>query len=286
MKTVQINKIKVKEFEESDLREKLKMNDKDIEIILKYQRIFPELLQDDVGGFVIDGENLCKQLGIKDDFNNWLSRTTKGKEGKLIKYRCVENEDYINVWNFPNVKFTQEEIEKMNPQQRSRHGIKNRITLTLECAKKIAMRQNNLMGDLVCDYFITMEKTLRNYEDWVSIREPEKQNANLMKSKIKEWCVRNGYDNSDNSFYPREFNMLNMNLTGLTAQEIRINLGCKDISTREHLDAEINSGLDYLQKLNISLLDANMSFTDRSNIIKITCNNQYKHLFIAKQNSL
>ena len=51
MKTVTINKIKVRIFEEKELREKLNMKEEDIEIVLEYQRTFPELLQEGVDGF-------------------------------------------------------------------------------------------------------------------------------------------------------------------------------------------------------------------------------------------
>lgn len=277
MKIVQINKVKVSIFQEQELKEKLGMCEKDIELVTTYQRTFPELLQDE-NGFCIDGETLCEQLGVRDDFNNWLLRETKGKEGKLIKYKCIENTDFICDWENPNAKFTKEDIKNMSPQQRSANKIKNKIKLTLECAKKIAMRQNNNKGDMVCNYFILMEKTLRNYEKWVAIRNPEKQNANAMKSHIAKWCDKNGFDKSLETFYTREFNLLNESLTGFNAQGIKNYLKYKDIQTREHLDCSINSALDFLQKLNISLLDANMSFEERTRIIKITCDTQYSDL--------
>ena len=58
MKTVTINKIKVRIFEEKELREKLNMKEEDIEIVLEYQRTFPELLQEGVDGFVIDTKKI------------------------------------------------------------------------------------------------------------------------------------------------------------------------------------------------------------------------------------
>src|SRR5574344_673021 len=285
MKIVSINKTKVKVFEEEDLVEKLKMKREDVKLVLEYQRKFPELLQDDRSGFVIDGEKLCNQLDVKSNHNDWLLRITKGKEGKLIKYNCKENIDYINDWRNPNVNFTTDEIKNMSPQQRSRHGIKNKILLTLECAKKIALRQNNTMGDLVCDYFILMEETLRNYENWTSIREPEKDGWNIMRQYVKEWCIRNGYDESLSGFYSREANMLNKNLTGKSASEIKSHLGFNDIVTRDHLDSETNKAISELQNINISLLLANLDFDTRSNIIKTTCESKYPHLYI-KQNKI
>lgn len=279
MKTVQINKVKVRIFEETELKEKLGMCEKEIQLVTTYQRTFPELLQDEEG-FCISGETLCNQLGVGTNFNNWLLLQSKSKEGKLIKYKCVENVDYINDWNFDNVKFTREEVENMNPQQRSRQGIKNVIKLTLECAKKIAMRQNNEQGDIVCDYFILMEKTLRNYEKWVEIRIPERKNANVMRSKIKEWCIKNGYDANEGSC-AREFNMINIAVTGNTALGIRLKLGYSDKQTREHLETKKNAIIDKMQEINITLLELNMSFEERTKFIEDKCNKEYNDLKFA-----
>ena len=58
----------------------------------------------------------------------------------------------------------------MSSQKRSSYGIKTKILLTIECAKKIAIRQNNVMGDLVCSYFILMERQVsknNNFEYYV-----------------------------------------------------------------------------------------------------------------------
>lgn len=94
MKVKQINKVKVKIFEEDDLLNKLGMTKEECNLVLSYQTTFPELLQDS-NGFVIDGEILCKELDIKDDFTSWLLADRKKVTGKLIKYKCVENIDYI-----------------------------------------------------------------------------------------------------------------------------------------------------------------------------------------------
>lgn len=181
MKIVQINKVKVRIFEEQELKEKLSMSEKDIELVTTYQRTFPELLQDE-NGFCVDGETLCKELDVKSNFNDWLLRTTKGKEGKLIKYRCIENTDFVCI---------SEKSETQRKDGQKGASAKNIIKLTLECAKKIAMRQNNDKGDIVCSYFILMEKTLRSYEKWCEVREPEKQNANKLKSELKKWGLKN-----------------------------------------------------------------------------------------------
>ena len=265
-------------FEENDIINKFGRTKEDWELINTYQKTFPQLLLNDTGDFVIDGEQLCKELGIKDNFNHWLTRETKGKEGKLVKYKCAESIDYINDGENPNVNFTKEEIENMNAKQRSRNGIKNSIRLTLKTAKKIAMRQNNEFGDLVCDYFILIEDILKDYETWVLIREPEKQGYKDMKKAITEWYVRNGFESDIEAFYIREANLLNQSLTGMRAIDIRHLRNVKDNKTRDNLTKEVNQCLANLQFLNTSLLNSNMSYSIRKEIIEGTCNSQYGYI--------
>ena len=192
MKTVSINKVKVKIFEEKDLIQKLGFSKEESKLVLKYQKLFPELLQDDLEGLVIDGEKLCSQLEVKDRFTLWLIGETRFNEkgqiksqGKLIKYKCIEGIDYG--------------CGESQSQNRNKCS-KTVISMTLECAKKIAMRQNNDMGDLVCDYFILMEKALRNFESWSVTRGVEKEGWKTMKKQIKLWCERKGFEDIEIKF--------------------------------------------------------------------------------------
>ncbi|MBY6842773.1 antA/AntB antirepressor family protein [Clostridium botulinum] len=267
-KTINGKKYKGKAFEKSDIVNKFNRTEKEWELIDRYQKIFPQLLINDTDNFVIDGEILCRELSVKDHFTKWLlenRRDEKGRiksQGKLIKYKCVENKDY-QLGELPTeVKGTPKKI----------------ITLTLNCAKKIAMRQNNNNGDLVCDYFILMENILKDYETWMLIREPEKQGFNKMKKYISEWCKKRGYDNSNNYFYIREANLLNESLTGLRAIDIRIKKQVEDNQTRNNLDYKVNNILATLQEINISLLIADMDFDKRKEIIENTCSSQYSYI--------
>ncbi|WP_163279205.1 antA/AntB antirepressor family protein [Clostridium sporogenes] len=268
-KTINGQKYKGKAFEELDIINKFKKTKEEWELINKYQKTFPQLLINNTDDFVIDGETLCKELGIKSNFTDWLLRPQKGKEGKLIRYKCKENIDYICTSG-------KSETQRKNGQKGI--SIKNIITLSLNCAKKIAMRQNNDNGDLVCDYFILMENVLKDHEIWTLIREPEKDGWNEMKSYIREWCIKRNYDEKDNYFYIREANMLNEALTGFTAIGIRNIKQVYDNQTRDNLDSITNNALSSLQKVNISLLIANMDFEKRKEIIEDTCKTQYIHI--------
>jgi phage anti-repressor protein len=291
MKRVSINKVKVNIFEPEELIEKLGLSQKETNLILAYQREFPELLQDDVEGFVIDGEKLCNQLGVKEDFTKWLLAKTrldsKGNikwQGKLEKYKCAENVDYVTEWDSPDARFSKDDIDNMAPQQRSAYKIKTKISLTLECAKKIAMRQNNDKGDLVVDYFILMEKTLRNYESWIGTRKPEKSEWNNMAEELKIWCSNRGYDmDLFGSFRSREANMINKSILNLTASEIKNHIGYRDNITRNHLEERVNSAILEMELLNTRLLIADMDFEERKRIIESNCKRKYSELYIVNK---
>lgn len=261
MKTVQRNKIKFKIFEECELKEKLNMAEDDIKLVLTYQDTFPELMQEDVDGFIIDARELHKQLNSKRHFTDWIKPYIK--ENNLYKF--IQESDFTSIHagvnptnNIPIINYK----------------------LTLDMSKELCLLSKSDNGILVRKYFILMEKTLRKYDKWENTRNPEKKNAIKMKQEILNWCDRLGYDKTLEIFQTREFNMLNQNLIGLKASEIKSYMGYKDKVTRDHLLEKQNRVIDILQQLNISLLLSNMSFEDRNNIIKTTCDIQYPELKI------
>jgi phage anti-repressor protein len=266
-RTINGIKYKGKLFEREDLIEKLGRTEDEWSLVEKYQKNFIQLLINDTKDFVIDGEQLCNELGVLSNFTDWLLRPNKGKEGKLIKYRCKEGEDYV-------INLASEKSERKN------HGGNNKkvITLTLECAKKIAMRQNNEYGDIVCDYFILMEKILKEYESWMQVREPEKSSYLIMDKAINEWGIRNEIPNLDRYLQKRECNLINMCLVGYKASDIQDILNCKDRITRDHFKKEYNLAITNLQEINTLLLDSDMLFSEREKYIQKLCNNRYSHI--------
>ena len=262
MKTVTINKIKVRIFEEKELREKLNMKEEDIEIVLEYQRTFPELLQEGVDGFVIDTKKLHKSLGVGRDYSTWI-------KGRINKYNFKESVDYI----VKSLIHQNGGINKKGGDKKSKSYF-----VTLNRAKELCMIENNEIANIVRKYFITLESTLRNYEEWNKVREPEKQNANILKSKIGEYASRNLDCYDLGGLCSREFNLINKSLTGCTALEIKLKLGYLDKMTREHLSVEYNKAISYLQLFDINLLQCNIDFENRSKMINNICELNYKHL--------
>ena len=259
MKNVKINVngevVKVKVFEKNDVIEKLARTKEEWNLVNAYQKKFWQLLQDE-NGFCVDGEDLCNELEVKSNFNDWLLRKSKGKEGKLIRYRCVEGVDYI--------------LDSISDSSEKGGRPKNIIKLTLDCAKKIAMRQNNEQGDLVCNYFILMEKSIRDYQKWESTREPQKQGNNVMKDVIKSTYEKRNNKSPDFYVYCTENDMLNQCLTGMKAKQLQNYLGMNDKNTRNHLTEKINNALSQLQFLNTSLIASGMDLLDRRKIIQNT----------------
>jgi phage anti-repressor protein len=268
MKMVTINKIKVRIFEEDDLIQKLKMEEESVGLVLEYQRKFPELLQEESNDFMISTKLLHKQLSVGRDYSTWI-------KSRITKYSFKENVDYE----------VRDSIHQNGGIKNTRGGDKKSkdYFTTLDMAKNLALVENNDNGFIVRKYFIVMEKALRNYETWTSIREPEKDGWNIMRQYVKEWCIRNNYDETLNKFYIREANMININLTGKSANEIKTHIGFNDTITRDHLDSETNKAISELQNINISLLLADLDFKTRSSIIKTTCENKYSELHIVNK---
>lgn len=267
MKVVQINKIKVKIFEDGEVVQKLGLTQEENDIIIKYQKDFPELLQDDLEGFIISTKLLHRNLEVGRDYSTWIKQ-------RINKYNYQENLDYI----------IKNSIHLNGGIKKSKGGDKKSkdYYVTLDMAKNLALVENNKNGAMARRYFIIMEKALRKYEDWTIIRGNEKDGWNIMKDQINLWCNRNGYDSTLDIFRIREANMLNKNLTGYKASELRIVMGAKDEITRDYLTIEINKALNHLQELNCSLLMSDLDFQFRSNIIKQTCGVKYPNLFLNK----
>lgn len=273
----------MKKFTQQELKERLGFNADEVKLIMKAQREFPELLvEEDEKSFIIDGEKLCNQLGVKDNFNTWLLANSKSKQGKLIKYRMFENVDYVSDCEIANGcgSMGLEDIEKLSPQARSGLGIKSKITLTLNCAKKIAMRQNNQQGDLICDYFILMEKAVKMMRDWIVIREPQKAGyIEMCKMLNQEYRETHNGEESNNFLYSNNADMINLCLIGYKSKKIKqvMNLEYKD-SLRDSLTAEFNKALYELQILNGNLVLSHIDFKTRRMIIQNTCTAKYMDL--------
>jgi phage anti-repressor protein len=269
----------IKKFTKQELKEKLGMKENDIKLVMDAQRKFPEVLVNDGEGFCVDGRKFHKELKVGKQFSEWI-------KSNLEKVDAVLDEDYTEQWIDDKGVFFKGYLENTSVTDLTGQGYKKQYMLTLDIAKEISMsagasnRANKELKEnskLCRKYFIVIEKAVKNMVKWNTVREPERFNANIMRSKITEWCIKNGYDVNEGS-YAREFNMINQAITGTTALGIKLKLGYKDKQTREHLDIFKNKTIDIMQGVNITLLELNMSFEDRKNFIENKCNTEYSDL--------
>lgn len=277
-KTINGEKYKGEAFEKLDIMNKFERTEQEWELINKYQKIFPQLLIDDIDEFVIDARTLWMQLGTPHgDFSNWVQR-------KILKKSWFEeNRDYTFDWykgktKYDDNKSVDVKLDINNINQMVRNGYYKEYTLTLDCAKSVCMMESTENGQLCRSYFILIEKILKKYEIWEIGRESEKEGWKRMKHYIQKWCVTNNYDATNDYFYIREANLLNEALTGFKACDIRNKLNVVDNQTRNNLTYEINDIISKLQDVNIALLLANMNFEKRKEIIEDTCRVQYSHI--------
>lgn len=258
------NKHGIRVFTKRELIEKLSFKEDEAKLIMKYQNTFPELLQDGVEGFVIDGENLWKQLDKPNgQFTKWANKRIK----EVFKSGLE--------WSFSQIR-----IKDGRPKQV--------IKLTLETAKHVAMstgldgnssKNVKEKGMLVRTYFILMEKALRNYEYWTMVREPQKEGfKQLCKALDNQYSLTHEGKEIPRYIYSNEADMLNRALLGYQAKKVQQLLETKDKQTREHFDTQINRSLSELQTMDIGLIMAGLDYDARKAAITNICNTKYKNI--------
>lgn len=258
MKNETVNGIKVKVFTKKDLMQKLGFEEDESKLIMKYQKTFPELLQDDIEDFVIDSRLLWDQLDKPyTKYADWIKK-------KVMKSKWLENKDYITI------------SKKIDLANKGYKEIDTHL-FTVDMAKNVCMMENTDKGRLTRSYFILMEKALRNMDDWLIVREPQKEGYKEMCVELdKVYKAKNPHEKTiPFHIFTNEANMINVALLGLDAKNIRRSLEIKDCQTREWLNTEVNKALYELQLINSSLISSGMSFENRKQIIENTCNNKY-----------
>ena len=88
-----------------------------------------------------------------EDFSNWIKR--------MLDYQFTINVDYSTIgFNYKGEVIEENGVAKFSESDNQRVS-KRDYYLTLECAKQIAMLQNNDKGREVREYFIECEKALK-----------------------------------------------------------------------------------------------------------------------------
>jgi phage anti-repressor protein len=158
------NNLKRGKFDRKELS-LYELKDEEINIILEYQKVLP-ILQEENQKW-INTRDLHTQLKLKKHYTEWMDN--------IIEQLDLENFKDYHVHFKGNVKFTEEEISKMNAQQRSRYGISENYYTNIENAKEIAMiagignrvnQETKEISKIARKYFIYIEKAFKNRIEW------------------------------------------------------------------------------------------------------------------------
>lgn len=251
---------KEKIFTKDDLVEKLHFNEIEVEIVIKYQKEFPELLQEHrEDSFIIDGRNLWEKLEKpQGDFSNWITR-------KIISKGYIENVDYSSFHGI---------VEREVGASKSIN-----YKFTVDTAKHIALSENIEKGKEISSYFILMERAIREMNNWLLIRHPERAGyTQLCRTLDANYQLTHKGKLANEHIFSNEANMINKCLLGANAKKIRQLLDMGDNQTREHLALDVNKALYEIQIMDSGLVMAGLAYADRKMTIEKVCSTKYLHI--------
>ena len=243
-------------------------NSEVIEVVTKYNKLLP-ILSEDGEGFCINARDLHEQLKVKDVYSRWI-------KSNLELVQANNDEDYSHAFKRIG-DFTDEEINKMSTNKRNSLGITDEYYLTMTCAKEICMvigalprmnKETKELSKIARKYFIYVEKLLKKAIEWDLIRKPEKQRYKELCEELKKYYIRNKGKEPEWYVYSNEADALNKICLGAKAKDIKAYIEACDDNTRDWLEAEYNTYLDELQKLDIMYMRMNFDKDKRYDLIK------------------
>lgn len=245
-------------FKKKELIQRLGMSEEDANKVMLAQKKFPTLLAtENEKGFIIDARTIWEELNKPHgEFNKWIKR-------KLVEKNYVESKDY-------NL------IDKIVEQVSGAKHLTD-YTLTLNCAKKVAMRENTNEGDLICDYFILLEESIKNMDKWYEARHPEKTGYKTMCAILeKQYMDSHDGKKPDFHIYTNNADMINLCMFGKKSKAMKqiLDVEYEDL-LRDSLTTEANKAISEVQLLNENLVLSNVDFQTRKQIITNTCNSKY-----------
>ena len=249
----------VTKFSRKEL-ERIGRNEEEIELVMKYQKKLPVLIEDNnVEQFSIDARLLWEQLDKpQGDFSHWINRkiinkvvkTSDGNKQKLFT-ESIDFTSFAKTVEAENTNITTKEY-----------------LLTIDCAKNVSMMENTESGSLCRRYFILMEQIVSDNKNWLAIRDPEKVEYKKMSSEVDAWCYRIWGHHASRSEYAVEADMLNVIVSGKTSQQLKSEYGvATNELIRDYLKKEHNEELLFLEEQNQVLLLMDMGFTERKNML-------------------
>ena len=245
----------MKKFTKKDLINKLGMSEERAKLIMKAQNEFPELLCEDNNSTINSARELYLKLGMnKSNWSRWIKKNIK--ENKFFK----ENDSW---WGFV-IMTNGNKVEDFQ--------------VTVEFAKHLCMQvKDEIKGHEIRSYFIYLEEAIKDMDNWMIIREPEKQGHKEMCEIIdKQYQKTHEGDKPNFYIYTNNSDMLNLCLFGYKSKQMKTILDVQyNEPLRDNLTSEANKCLYELQQLNSNLLLSNLDFKTRKLIIENTCKERY-----------
>lgn len=244
-----------KKFNRQEL-ERLGRSEDDIKLVLRYQKRFPIILnnEDNVEKFCIDARSLYKEIIQSDDLSNfsrWIKRAIKN-------YRFAENVDFSMISPIGRIKGFAIGGDTKSVD----------YTLTVDMAKQLAMIDKKESGFIARKYFILMENIVLDNKKWLEIRDPEKVEYRNMCSEIDAWNFRIWHKKAGKTDYAVEADGINMIVMGKKSQELKLEYGClTNELLRDYLKKDHNEELLFLEKQNQVLLRMDMGYTERMTLL-------------------
>ena len=266
----------MKRLTKKELIERLGATEEEAKIVVQYEGLFPELL-DEEEGFKINSETLWEKLNKpQGNYRNF-------KERKIAD-RFTEDIDYEVKWTKDNkIISTDKNVRGLNVdniKQMNGAGYKQVMYLTMDCAKNIAMMTNNDIGKLVRKNFIICERLLRKNIDWINVRLPQKESYKQMSEEIdKQFQQLHNGKHPQNFIYSNEANMINKELLGKAAKDINEFFNSENNGlTRNHLTIEMNQAIHDLQIMNMGFIMSGLVYEQRKQFIRKIVDNKYDYL--------
>jgi phage anti-repressor protein len=119
------------------------------------------------GDPIVNARNLHKGLEVKMNFSHWIRPL-------IEKWGFIENQDYACYFYdvYGNLLNNMRQAKKSQPDTQGIRIQKIEYVLTLNCAKEIAMVQNNAKGKEIRQFFIEAEKELQKLK-FASLQQPK-----------------------------------------------------------------------------------------------------------------
>lgn len=191
-------------FTEEELKQ-YELNDDEIATILEYQALLP-ILQSDESDSKVNARDLHKQLDNGWKFTDWI-------ENRIKSYRLIKDVDYSTISRKYEIEGFAESKDILD------------YTLTLDCAKQLAMVERTDIGALVRRYFIIIEKAFKNRSNWNANRKNTLINCKELRGALitKREELLNGVPEwiTNGNLYSIEFSLLNTVILGMSATQYR-----------------------------------------------------------------